>query len=353
MLKRLLRLALVLSILLAIAAAAAGWWAWQRIQQPYGSTRSQVVEIENGQSATAILERLASEGLIVDSLLARLYLVYVLDDPPLRAGEYAFTAPASLPDVLDKLVRGDVVTYPAKVLEGLTLEETAEALAQAGFANLEALLGEMRDPGRIADLDPEATTLEGYLFPDTYHFARGASAALIVDTMVRTFRERLAAVDGPRPGLGRGNDPVSLRGLVTLASIIEKEALLDDERPTIAGVYANRLRNGIALYADPTVIFAIKLRGDWDGNLRKQDLKYDSPYNTYVHPGLPPGPICSPGRASLEAALGPADVPYFYFVSRNDGSHVFASSLSEHNRNVEIWQKRYWRQRWAKERGGS
>ena len=140
------------------------------------------------------------------------------------------------------------------------------------------------------------------------------------------------------------------RDLVILASIVEKEALLDEERPTIAGVFANRLRRGMKLDADPTVIYAVKLRGDWDGNLRKGDLSYDSPYNTYVRAGLPPGPICSPGLASLLAAAAPAEVPYFYFVSRNDGSHVFASTLREHNRNVDRWQRQYWRERWARER---
>jgi UPF0755 protein len=141
-----------------------------------------------------------------------------------------------------------------------------------------------------------------------------------------------------------------VREIVTLASIVEKEAQLDGERATIAGVYSNRLRRGIALYADPTVIFALKLYGRWDGNIRKSDLAMDSPYNTYLYPGLPPGPICSPSVRSLVAAAEPADVPYLYFVSRNDGSHVFAATLGEHNRNVEKWQRRYWRERWAKER---
>jgi UPF0755 protein len=138
--------------------------------------------------------------------------------------------------------------------------------------------------------------------------------------------------------------------VVTLASIVEKEARLAEERATIGGVYANRLARGIALYADPTVIYALKSQGTWDGNLRRPDLQLDSPYNTYRYPGLPPGPICSPGLASLRAAAAPAEVPYLYFVGRNDGSHVFAETLSEHNRNVDEWQRRYWRRRWAEDR---
>jgi UPF0755 protein len=138
--------------------------------------------------------------------------------------------------------------------------------------------------------------------------------------------------------------------VVTLASIVEKEAKLAAERPMIAGVYANRLRLGMALGADPTVIFALARAGRYDGNLRRDDLAFDSPYNTYRNAGLPPGPICSPGLASLAAAAAPAAGPYLYFVSRNDGSHVFATTLAEHNRNVERWQKEYWRDRWARER---
>jgi UPF0755 protein len=141
-----------------------------------------------------------------------------------------------------------------------------------------------------------------------------------------------------------------VRDIVTLASIVETEAQLAEERAIIAGVYANRLRIGMPLQADPTVIYSLTLAGEYDGNLRRDDLKFDSPYNTYVYPGLPPGPIASPGLASLQAAARPADVPYLYFVSRNDGSHVFAETLREHNRNVHEWQKVYWRKKWAEER---
>jgi len=140
---------------------------------------------------------------------------------------------------------------------------------------------------------------------------------------------------------------LDLRGLVTLASIIEKEAGRLDERPLVSAVFHNRLKRQIGLYADPTIIYALKLAGDWDGNLRREDLELDSPYNTYRYPGLPPGPICSPSEASLQAAAEPADVPYLYFVSRNDGTHVFARTLAEHNRNVARWQVRYWRNRRA------
>ncbi|RMH17732.1 MAG: endolytic transglycosylase MltG [Acidobacteria bacterium] len=348
--RRLLRAA----ALLAVAGITAAGWSWWAIHQPYRGYDGELgFEVRPGQAARAVLEELAAAGVLADARLARLYLVYVLGDPPIKAGEYRFDAPLSTPEVLAKLIRGAVVAYPLTLIEGLTLSEVAAAIEAAGFSDAGALRREMEDPSRIADLDPAATDLEGYLFPDTYHFARGTSARTIVDTLVATFRRRYA--EQVAPLLAADRDPAlggGVRAVVTLASIVEKEALLDDERPAIAGVFANRLRRGMRLDADPTVIYAIKQRGDWDGNLRRADLRYDSPYNTYVYAGLPPGPICSPGLASLRAAAAPAAVPYFYFVSRNDGSHVFARTLSEHNRNVEHWQRRYWRERWARERDG-
>jgi len=333
-------LAMALGALLA-AAIAGGYWFHQRLETPYLAHPGAVdVEISSGTPARHILDSLEQAGVVRDAWVARLYLVYGLDDPPLRAGEYRFEGPLTIPQALDKLVRGAVLRHPVTVVEGLTLEETAAALASAGFGEHRALLAEMRDPSRIRDLDPLAETLEGYLFPDTYSFARGVSAKRVVDTLVQTFRRRF----------GEAAETGRLRASVTLASIVEKEAQRADERPLIAGVYRNRLARGIALYADPTLIFAKKQDGSWDGNLRKADLDMDSPYNTYRRAGLPPGPICSPGLASLEAAYDPADVPYLYFVSRNDGSHVFATTLAEHNHNVEVWQRRYWRRRWAEER---
>ncbi|MEE8137871.1 MAG: endolytic transglycosylase MltG, partial [Thermoanaerobaculia bacterium] len=274
-------------------------------------------------------------------------LVYRLKDPPLKAGEYRFSGPAATPEVLERLIRGEVVTHAVTLVEGWTLEETARHLADQGFGDYDALLWEMSSPAEIADLDAEAPDLEGYLFPDTYSFARGTPEREIVTALVANFRRRYEGEI--RPLLGP-DDGRSVRQIVTLASVVEKEAQLDEERPLIAGVYANRLERGIALYADPTVIYALKKLGRWDGNLRRPDLEIDSPYNTYRYPGLPPGPIASPGLASLKAAAQPADVSYLFFVSRNDGSHVFAATLAEHNRNVYKWQKVYWRQRWAEKK---
>jgi UPF0755 protein len=378
--KRFLLLGCFVLLLAAAAVGGAGWWGWQKIHQPYrGFAEDEVVVvIESGMGASAILAKLEEAGVIFDRHLARLYLQLYLGNPPLQAGEYVFREAHTVPEVLEKLIQGEVKTYPATIIEGLTVEETAKALTDQGFGDREYFLEAMRSPALIADLDPEATDLEGYLFPETYHFARGTSEEEIVETMVRTFRkawrdeiaprvtERVQAKleeqsrkvleDPEKTDSAEALEkirPPSVRELVTLASVVEKEARLDEERPIIAGVYQNRLDRGMALQADPTVIFALKRRGTWDGNIRRPDLELDSPYNTYVYPGLPPGPIASPGLASLKAAAAPADVPYYYFVSRNDGSHVFSTTLREHNQNVERWQKRYWRERWAAERRGA
>ncbi len=327
-------------LLLAVAALAA--WAWWGVRRPHGPAAPATVEVPVGATARTILADLARRELIADAWLARAYLVYVLGDPPLKAGEYSFAGPAPLRVTLEKLIRGEVVTHPVTIPEGLTLEETAALLAEQGFGDLAGLRAAMADPRPIADWDPAAADLEGYLFPDTYSFARGTDSAAIVQALVATFRARwethvqllAAAAAGPSP-----------REIVTLASIVEKEARHDDERSLIAGVYANRLRQGIALYADPTIIYGLKRAGRWDGDLTRAHLAEQSPFNTYRVSGLPPTPICSPGLASLRAAAAPAAVPYLYFVSRNDGTHAFAETLAEHNRNVQTWQRDYFRRK--------
>lgn len=347
--KLFLRLLMVLSLVALVAAGLGGAWLWRFLHQPFqGYSGEQIVLVQPGRGAGSILDLLAESGVLPQPLLARAYLVYYLHDPPLRAGEYRFDMPLSTPEVLGKLIRGEVLTYPVTLIEGLTLEETAESLAADGFGDHGNFRREMDRADLIFDLDNEAEDLEGYLYPDTYHFARGTTEAEIVATLVRTYRKRFREEVESLLMTSK----LSVRELTTLASIIEKEAQLDGERPIIASVYANRLRIGMALYADPTVIFALKKQGTWDGNLRRADLQLDSPYNTYVYAGLPPGPICSPGVASLVAAAQPAETSFLYFVSKNDGSHVFAKSLKEHNRNVYIWQKQYWRRRWADERSG-
>jgi UPF0755 protein len=342
-------LLLLLLLLVPTVLAAVGWW---RVQQPYKGypEAERTIEVAPGTGATAVLQKLQEEGVLANAGLARVYLVYLLRNPPIQAGDYVFAGPLTAAEVLRKLTRGEVATEAVTLIEGLTLEETAAQLAKAGFGREQIFLDLLRNPEAIADLDPQAQDLEGYLFPETYRFARRTPESEIVLTLVRTFRGRFERE--VRPLLDKRPRRGGVRELVTLASIIEKEAQLEEERPVIASVYQNRVDRGIGLRADPTVIFALKRLGRWDGNLRRDDLRLDSPYNTYRYAGLPPGPICSPGLASLRAAADPADTPYLYFVSRNDGSHVFSETLSEHNRNVERWQRQYFRDKRAAERAG-
>jgi UPF0755 protein len=217
----------------------------------------------------------------------------------------------------------------AAIYEGAGLGAASDFVAAAG------------DEGLVADHDPAARNLEGYLFPDTYALPRRASARDLVARMVRRFNvvmnDELRALAGAR-GLG-------LRQAVTLASLVEKETASPAERPIVAAVYLNRLREGIGLQCDPTVIYALELRGRFNGNLTRADLAVDSPYNTYRYRGLPPGPIAAPGRSSLEAVAHPAEVDYLYFVSRNDGTHAFASTLAAHNRNVQKYQVQFFKKK--------
>lgn len=339
---RLVRWLLTIALLLAIATGGAAWWAWRTLQTPYGSGETRV-SVEPGSSGFAILATLEKNGVIRDARLARLWLI-AKGDPALQAGEYLFRGPLSTTAALDKVIRGDVVAHRVTVPEGLTLEETADRLVTARLGDRDAFLAAMRDPKPIADLDARAEDLEGYLFPDSYTFVADTPPQAIVEAMVTNFRRRWRGEVAPKLTAGGGR---TLREVVTLASIVEKEAKAAAERPLIAAVYANRLDRGMGLFADPTIIFALKRLGRWDGNIRRDDLALDSPYNTYRNAGLPPGPICSSGVGALVAAAAPADVPYLYFVSRNDGTHVFATSLEEHNRNVATWQRRYWRERRA------
>ena len=348
-----LKVGLILGLLAGLVAGAVAWWAWDLLHQPYRGYAGEqaAVHIEPGTSATAILTQLEQSGVIRNARLARLFLIHVLNDPALKAGEYRFDAAMGTPDVLQKLIRGEVVTHSLTLIEGLTIDETAQAIADAGFGELAVVRREMDQIDLISDLDPKAENLEGYLYPETYHFARGTSEKEIVATLVGTFRRKFEAEAAPLLNDWNALKGISdLRDLVTLASIVEKETQLDDERGVVASVYRNRLRIGMGLYADPTLIYGKKIAGTWDGNLRRVDLKTDGPYNTYMRPGLPPSPICSPSVQSIVAAILPAETSYLYFVSRNDGTHVFAETKREHDRNVHKWQKMYWRRRWAEER---
>jgi UPF0755 protein len=336
-------------LLLVLVGAAVAAWSWWTLRNPYKgyAGADQLVTIAPGSGTSQILQTLQRDGVIADARLARAYLI-AKGSPRLQAGQYRFRGALTTAAALSKVIKGQIVARTLTIVEGLTVDEIADQLARDKYGRREVFIGLMRSPRLIADLDPDAPDLEGYLFPETYSFAFNTPEHEIVETLVKTFRRRFER--DVRPHLAQGPPGRSLRQVVTLASIVEKEAKASGDRPLIAAVYSNRLKQRIGLAADPTIIFALKRLGRWTGNLRKDDLRMDSPYNGYRYAGLPPGPICSPGAASLIAAAAPADVPYLYFVSRNDGTHVFATTLAEHNRNVEIWQKKYWRDRWAAER---
>jgi len=345
------RLFYVLFVLLLLIAAAAFYyyqtWLLPRLDAPFATATLPLrFEVEPGQSAQRILTNLEQAGLLRDARVARYYLIYWLEDPPLKAGEYEVKSPLSLRQLMDKLIRGEVFVRPLTLIEGLTAFEMVDAMVQQGFGEREAFLREIQRVERIADLDAKAENLEGYLYPDTYHFASKTTEAKVIDLLVASFRKHFDNEVAPllEPG------SLSVRELVTLASIVEKETQREDERTLVASVYANRLSRGIGLYADPTIIYGKKLDGTWDGNLRRDDLRRDTPYNSYMRLGLPPSPICSPSVRSLLAAAQPADTAYLYFVSRNDGTHVFSETLAEHNRNVDLWQRQYWRKKWQADR---
>jgi UPF0755 protein len=333
-----LGLLLLLLLLAAGGGVAAIYMRAGQAYRGYGGGE-QFVDIPPGSGTKAIGERLVAAGVVRDPVTFRFALWRSGRARVLKAGEYRFERPMTPLDVIGKLARGDVYVVNVTFPEGLTIGEMAAIFASHGFGPASAFVEAANDVSMIRALDPAAGNLEGYLFPDTYALPRHADAARLVRAMVEGF-ERILTPALRRAVEARG---LSIHQAVTLASIVEKESARPDERPVVAGVYLNRFRIGMALQCDPTVIYALKLAGTYTGNLHHDDLAYDSPYNTYRYPGLPPGPIASPGKAALEATVSPADVEYLYFVSRNDGSHEFARTLDEHNRNVQKYQVQYFR----------
>jgi UPF0755 protein len=339
------------ALLVLVGAGLAAALFYVRAQQPYRgfAGAEEFVEIPSGASSRAIGDRLVSHGVIRDLQTYRLTVWLSGEGRRLKAGEYRFDRAMTPREVIDKIARGDVFVVSLTFPEGLTVAEMAKIFESHGLGVAATFVDAARNGGLIRDLDPAAKDLEGYLFPETYAVPRKTDAPALVRLMVerfhRVFTQELRDAAAARQ--------LSTRQAVTLASIVEKETAKAEERPLVAAVYVNRLRIGMALQCDPTVIFALTRAGTYDGNLRRTDLMVDSPYNTYRYPGLPPGPIASPGRASLEAAVHPADADALYFVSRNDGSHVFAKTLAEHNQNVQKYQVQYFRDQKSDKSGKS
>ena len=323
-------------------------WVWITELYKGYSVPEEYVTIQPGATRDEIGAGLVTGGVIRDYWTYRAALWYTGGSRSLKAGEYRFDRPMTAIDVVRKIERGDVYVRKITFPEGLNAMDMAKLYESHGFGPAADFLEASRDVSLVADIDPAATDLEGYLYPETYSLPRSGSATQLVRAMVSRFKtianaglRQRAAAEG-----------LSVRQWVTLASVVEKETGNPDERPLVAAVYRNRLKIGMGLQADPTVVYALEKAGKYDGNIHRENLAFDSPYNTYKYPGLPPGPIASPGQASLEAALTPADVKYLYFVSRNDGTHVFAETLAEHNRNVQKFQVAYFREKRVHEGGG-
>jgi UPF0755 protein len=335
------RVLFALVVLLLLGVAGVGYVIYRGIHQPYkGYAGAETfVEIPPGTSTPGMGRALANAGVVQNAEIFRITVWMRGAGRRLQAGEYRFDRAMTPAEVVDRIARGEVFLRPVTFREGLTIRQMGEIFAAQGFGSREEFVAAARKAEAIRDVDPAASDLEGYLFPDTYTLPRRTTAEQLVARMTARFEKALTP-EIRAQAAARG---LSVRQLVTLASLVEKETAKAEERPLVAAVYVNRLKIGMGLQCDPTVIYALERAGRYTGNLTRADLQFDSPYNTYRYAGLPPGPIAAPGRASLQAAAQPADVPYLYFVSRNDGSHAFAATLDEHNRNVHEWQVLYFR----------
>jgi len=346
-------------LILVAVVGFAGWFAWAVLMptEPSGQT---FVLLRPGYSTHRIAAELKTAGLI-RSEEAFVLWHYYHHGRSLKAGEYLFDKPSNIIDIQKRLRRGDVYFHTVVVPEGFTMFDIARAIEAAGLGSANDFLKEAQsDTALIADIAPQAKSLEGYLFPDTYEFSRMMTMHDMAAAMVKQFRQvahqiglipataesthaRLRVVADPIPAAPQAADhdraANDVERTVIMASIVEKETAVAEERPLVASVYYNRLEKNIALDADPSIIYAELLAGTYQGALHHADMQFHSPYNTYHNVGLPPGPIGNPGRSALEAAMHPAQSDYYYFVADAQGHHRFAHSFDEHNKNVAAYRK--------------
>lgn len=347
-------------LLLLVILAVAGWLAWALLTpvEPPGQT---FVLLHSGYSTRRIAAELKSAG-VIRSKEAFILWHYYHRGRSLKAGEYLFEKPSNIIDIQKRLRRGDVYFHTVVVPEGFTMFDIARAIEAAGLGSADDFLHVARtERSLVRDFAPCAPSLEGYLFPDTYQFSRMQNMREVARVMVSEFRQVAKQIqlipEGPG-GQTQQEDPKSeqiehpgynpcfpnspwtgIERTVTMASIIERETAVPEERPEVASVYYNRLARHIALDADPSIIYAEMLAGTYSGALHHADMSFKSPYNTYRNAGLPPGPIANPGRSALEAAMHPAQTDYFYFVADAQGHHRFARTMAEHNKNVIAYRK--------------
>jgi UPF0755 protein len=340
-------------ILIAVVGTA-GWFAWA-VMTPTEPSGQAFVLLRPGSSTHHIAAELKAAG-VIRSEEAFVLWHYYHHGRSLKAGEYLFDKPANIIDIQKRLRRGDVYFHTVVVPEGYTMFDIARAIEAAGLGPADDFLKEAQsDTALIADFAPQARSLEGYLFPDTYEFSRMMTMHDMAAAMVKQFRQvahqmdlisgesaqaRLRVVaDRAQPPGAPSETPNDVERTVIMASIVEKETAVAEERPLVASVYYNRLAKKIALDADPSIIYAELLAGTYRGALHHADMQFHSPYNTYRNAGLPPGPIGNPGRSALEAAMHPAETDYYYFVADAQGHHRFAHTIEEHNKNVVAYRK--------------
>jgi len=323
-----------LAVALAIAGLGAAAYTLKQALRPVAvEAPDTFFDVTPGASLKSITAGLERAGLIRNARAVELLARYRGLEGSLQVGEYRLSAAMAPEAILEMIASGRVATHEIVIPEGFTAAMIATRLDALGLGDAEAFLAWSRDPASAEQHGVEGPGLEGYLFPDTYHLPRGLSERAAAAVFVGRFHEVWQAIDA-RPS----ETTLSMRQVVTLASIVEKETGAPEERPLIAAVFLNRLKRGMRLETDPTVIYGIP---DFDGNLRRVDLENRAnPYNTYVIPALPPGPIANPGRDALLAVFEPAQSPYLFFVSRNDGTHVFSRSFEEHEQNVDRFQRR-------------
>jgi UPF0755 protein len=299
--------------------------------RPNTNLASPEIRVEQGDSLAAVAHKLRAQKLISNERLFLLWARLRGLEKKIHLGLYRFEDPVPAWEILDRLATGKGVFYKVTIPEGMTVKEIAALLGKMQIADSEKFLAETSDPGLLASLGLSNQGIEGYLFPSTYYFTPSTPERNIVLVMVEQFRK----VSAPVFEFSNGDRGLTQHQLITLASIIEKETGVEAERPLVSAVFHNRLKLGMPLQSDPTVIYGLK---DFQGNLTRKNLQDPSPYNTYRISGLPPGPICNPGLSSIKAAIKPAHVPYLYFVSKNNGSHEFSASLEAHNQAVKIYQ---------------
>lgn len=289
------------------------------------------IRVEPGDSLTAVARKLREQKIIPNALFFSLWARLSGAEKKLHPGLYRFDSAVTPREVLERIVGGKGVFLTVTIPEGLTIKEIAELLDKMKIADRERFLAEAASPELLASLGLKDRGLEGYLFPSTYHFTPATPEREIIAAMAEQFRKT------SQPLLMKGDDSGQLtpHEILTLASIIEKETGVEAERPLVSAVFHNRLKRQMPLQSDPTVIFGLK---DFNGNLTRKDLADASPYNTYRINTLPPGPICNPSLSSIRAALHPADVPYLYFVSKNDGTHLFSETIEAHKQAVKLYQ---------------